>query len=90
MEAQPLRQPLPWAAEPRNQREMAAWASVRECPLTGLVGCRHPRDPLKIPHLPRWYCSRLLDHYGYLREVRKIDEHHSEYVCRACGWTGVR
>jgi hypothetical protein len=48
------------------------------------------RDEAAIPHWPRWYCSRILQHWGYLREVRKIDDTTSEYVCRACGWQGQR
>jgi len=48
------------------------------------------RDEAAIPHWPRWYCARLLQHDGYLREIRKVDETSSEYVCRACGWQGVK
>jgi len=48
------------------------------------------RELFRVPRWPRWYCTYVLDHSGYLREVRKIDETSSEYVCRVCGWQGVR
>jgi hypothetical protein len=48
------------------------------------------RNEASIPRWPRWYCSKVLEHWGYLREIRKIDDTSSEYVCRACGWQGVR
>jgi len=48
------------------------------------------RETLRTPRWPRWYCAYILDHSGYLRELRKLDETSSEYVCRACGWQGVR
>jgi hypothetical protein len=48
------------------------------------------RDAFRIPRLPRWYCSKVINHWGYLREVRSVDEDQAEYVCQACGWRGVR
>ena len=46
--------------------------------------------PEGVPHLPVWLCSVVLGHWGYLLEVRQIDDRRSEYVCRACGWQGVK
>jgi hypothetical protein len=48
------------------------------------------RDLFRIPRWPRLYCSRVLGHEGYLREIRRIDDEHAAYECRACGWRGVR
>jgi len=42
-----------------------------------------------LKSIPRWLCS-FTEHWGFLREERRIDEQRSEYVCRACGWHGVR
>jgi hypothetical protein len=36
-----------------------------------------------------WLC-RIIGHEGYLRELSRIDESRSEYVCRRCGWQGAR
>jgi hypothetical protein len=46
------------------------------------------KERAPTPHWPRWYCS-LIGHWGYLREVRAVDEESAEYVCQACGWQGV-
>jgi hypothetical protein len=27
---------------------------------------------------------------GYLKELQRVNDEQSEYVCRACGWQGVR
>jgi hypothetical protein len=43
-----------------------------------------------IPRWPRWYCARVLSHDGYLRELRKVDDTASEYVCQAGGRQGIR
>jgi hypothetical protein len=48
------------------------------------------RDSLAVPHWPRWYCSRFLDHWGYLEKVRQVDAEHFEYRSRSCGWSGIR
>jgi len=44
---------------------------------------------VEAPHWPRWYCS-LIGHWGYLREVRRVDDENSEYACRSRGWSGVK
>jgi hypothetical protein len=43
-----------------------------------------------VPKWPRWYCSKIVGHWGYLREVHRIDDEQSEYICQACGGSGVR
>ena len=48
------------------------------------------RDPFAIARLPVWFCGGLGSHWGYLKEVRKVDDARSEYVCRRCGWQGAK
>jgi hypothetical protein len=43
----------------------------------------------RLPRNPQWFCG-LTGHWGFLREIRKLDDERSEYECRSCGWRGVK
>jgi hypothetical protein len=47
------------------------------------------QQPKKIPRLPRLYCGRILNHRGYLVEVKRLKGNQALVRCQACGWEGV-
>jgi hypothetical protein len=47
------------------------------------------QPPRKIPRLPRLYCGRMRGHRGYLKELKRMDNGTSVFLCQACGWEGI-